>query len=836
MKAKIVSAIAVLAITMMSHGATYTWNGSAADGDWTNASNWDTNGIPASLTATSTDEDTIIFDGANMPTANLATFTDLNWGYDSATLIFNSGGTFELDMSTSRNAAPIMSENRTFLTVGDGTGPTNDVIVNISNMAMLSRHSNVTADYTVNSDGVLNFDGNLETYQQDTKKASFTIHGGTVSAAGYVGTGTMALESIEFAALDAAFTAEIGGEFSDFAAVQADANGLFINNSGGVLEFTTNGTHFTVRAVFSALTPVINVSTNAGVLPLEVVFDGSGSTPSEDIVAYNWDFGDGNTNSGGVVTNTYTTDGEFVATLTVLDASSNSMSTTVSIDVIGPATNITLVADSTSSSTAFYGSSVEKLLTDTFEYDPMDPTATLPSLVFSDGFHGNDASGTNILSFTLSNAYTTVSAYPVIGVDLWGRNSNFDRDDNFDVILYNGDYFTEVGRVEGIAIPDSAVEPYTRALIDTLAVGTTFDRMQIIGHHAQFTLTEVRLAAVWGELAEVIADISVSAAVGNPPLEVVFDGSGSIVINGPATYDWDFGDGNTNSGVVVTNTYVSDGVYTATLTVSDALGNSNSTTTVIESYYMPENVVYSSSKPATPPAVSSMDLGQTAFLSVTNTGVWDDARAYPDTALFDGAVGTTGTWFHTDASVTIAFDTSAYTLGYDISRIDTVFGGNAGAGGRANQGYSVTVTYMDDSTEKILGKKTWEPNSPASFWTKVSFSNSVGGVIASGVKAVTFAEFDAAGAAGFGDYTIACEFDIFGVGTEPTDGPTLGITAGSLVWTTPTVKDYDVEYRELLDQGDWGIYTNVTSTPPETSVELPIGRYDAEFFRVIESE
>jgi len=55
---------------------------------------------------------------------------------------------------------------------------------------------------------------------------------------------------------------------------------------------------------------------------------------------------------------------------------------------------------------------------------------------------------------------------------------------------------------------------------------------------------------------------------------VRFDGSASTDLDGDAVvgYAWDFGDGNTGSGVAPTHTYAADGLYAVTLTVRDATG------------------------------------------------------------------------------------------------------------------------------------------------------------------------------------------------------------------------------------------------------------------------
>lgn len=58
-------------------------------------------------------------------------------------------------------------------------------------------------------------------------------------------------------------------------------------------------------------------------------------------------------------------------------------------------------------------------------------------------------------------------------------------------------------------------------------------------------------------------------ASGYAPLVVSFDGSGSTDDVEITSYIWDFGDGNTGSGMTATHTYTTTGTFTALLTVTD---------------------------------------------------------------------------------------------------------------------------------------------------------------------------------------------------------------------------------------------------------------------------
>ncbi len=64
---------------------------------------------------------------------------------------------------------------------------------------------------------------------------------------------------------------------------------------------------------------------------------------------------------------------------------------------------------------------------------------------------------------------------------------------------------------------------------------------------------------------------------GPSPLSVTFDGLTSYDPNGTiVSYSWNFGDGETAAGEVVTHIYTATGTFRASLTVTDDEGNSGS--------------------------------------------------------------------------------------------------------------------------------------------------------------------------------------------------------------------------------------------------------------------
>ncbi len=80
-----------------------------------------------------------------------------------------------------------------------------------------------------------------------------------------------------------------------------------------------------------------------------------------------------------------------------------------------------------------------------------------------------------------------------------------------------------------------------------------------------------------------LAKFTASPAFDYPPLETTLDASASSSPNGAiVSYDWDFGDGATGSGLVVTHTYEEKGQYSVTLVVTDSEGQTGAKTLVVE--------------------------------------------------------------------------------------------------------------------------------------------------------------------------------------------------------------------------------------------------------------
>lgn len=82
--------------------------------------------------------------------------------------------------------------------------------------------------------------------------------------------------------------------------------------------------------------PQFSMSPAGGVFPIDITFDASASTDDGNIIRYDWDFGDGNTGSGQIVTHNYTAAGPYTVELTVEDDTGNIRSLQKIINISAP--------------------------------------------------------------------------------------------------------------------------------------------------------------------------------------------------------------------------------------------------------------------------------------------------------------------------------------------------------------------------------------------------------------------------------------------------------------------------------------------------------------------
>jgi PKD repeat protein len=117
-----------------------------------------------------------------------------------------------------------------------------------------------------------------------------------------------------------------------------------------------------------------------------------------------------------------------------------------------------------------------------------------------------------------------------------------------------------------------------------------------------------------------VALISAIPTSGTTPLDVSFDGSLSYDGDGDIiSYQWDFGDGNSGTGISTAHTYTAAGSYTAWLTVTDDDGDTGSDTVVI-----------SVSEPPPPPETDHLASGEIAGAGTASgdyTMTWTDDTA-----------------------------------------------------------------------------------------------------------------------------------------------------------------------------------------------------------------
>ncbi len=326
-------------------------------------------------------------------------------------------------------------------------------------------------------------------------------------------------------------------------------------------------------------------------------FSGLGSSdPNGDAFTYLWNFGDVSaTSTTSVPVKTYAADGTYTVTLTLTDAWGDFATSTYVLTILEPVTNVAPVPviDAPSCvgrvcalSSAGSADPDGDALTYLWNFGDGTPTSTLSTplhtfptvgsftvtLTVTDGW-GDAASTTRVV--TLAEPVTNVAPNPVIDAPVCtARTCLFSAVTSTDP---DGDPFTYLWNWGDASATSTAASPTKTFAADNTYVVT-------------LTLTDVwdRAATATRNvtIAEPATNVAPTPVIGGPfcvARECSFFGVNSSDLNGDAfTYSWNFGDGSAlDTTASPVKTYAADGIYTVTLTVTDAWGDAAITTVTV---------------------------------------------------------------------------------------------------------------------------------------------------------------------------------------------------------------------------------------------------------------
>lgn len=391
----------------------------------------------------------------------------------------------------------------------------------------------------------------------------------------------------------------------------------------------TNTTTINITVIDNTPQPPTAVATanpTSGNTPLVVNFDGSGSTdPNGDNLTYSWDFGDGNIATGITVTHTYTVIGTYTATLTVSDGNGESDNTTINITVSDNTPQVPTACFTTNQT-----SGNTPLVVNFNAACSSDPNGD--NLTYAWNF-GDGSNSTNI---SPSHTFTSLGTF-VVTLTVNDGNGNTDSE-NITITVQNNSGGNNPPTADIITNPSSGIAPLVVNFSGANSVDPENDPLNFFwdfgdggtgtGMNTSYTYTTPGTYSVNmtvddgnGGIATANTTIIVQSSSGNQiptatilanptsgisPLLVNFNGANSNDPDGDnLIYSWNFGDGGTGSGALISHTYNNPGNYSATLTVNDGNGGVSSSSVTIIVQGTSSNQIPNASINATPTSGNS---------------------------------------------------------------------------------------------------------------------------------------------------------------------------------------------------------------------------------------
>jgi len=322
---------------------------------------------------------------------------------------------------------------------------------------------------------------------------------------------------------------------------------------------------------------------SSGEAPLQVSFDGSRSTDSDGrIVSYLWDFGDGTSSGSSRISHTYTTTGNYTAALTVTDNAGGQSTSPVPVEVrpatVPPVSVVRYVTDDPRARSA----PLMVRFDGTDSYDS-DGSIVAYQWDFGDGDGGTGA--------TVNHTYTAPGRYTVVLTVLDNSLRSAISISQVEVLEPLTSYF-EASVLGGEAplfvelnadLSSGYINRYTWDFGDGTEATYNADNWIVNRERKLYDAAgsyTVRLSvedifgktSVFQQTIEVIANriendlrFAVVSTTSVAPYDIHFSIDSSDI--GPGlTYEFDFGDGDSAGGQVVSHGYSAPGIYTVIAT------------------------------------------------------------------------------------------------------------------------------------------------------------------------------------------------------------------------------------------------------------------------------